>query len=68
MKPYVQTKIHNSCEQIITIQSNSTHDGVEVYFSESDGTHQTGILYLDDDEVIAFSKKLQEMIDWLKIK
>jgi hypothetical protein len=68
MKPYVQTKIHNSCEQIITIQCNSTDDGLEVYFSESDGTHQTGILYLDSDEVIAFSKKLQEMIEWLKIK
>lgn len=68
MKPWVKTEIHNNCEQIITIQPTPTFDGIELYFSEADNSHQTNPLYISKDEFPAVIKKMQEMMEYVTTK
>ena len=68
MKPWIKTEINNHCEQIITIQPTPGFDGIELYFSEDDKSHQTNALYINKEELPVIVKKLQEMMEYVMVK
>ena len=67
MKPWIRTTIDNHCEQVIGIQPTPEIDGcIEFYFEEADGTKNSGILYIDKDELPIIIQKMQEMMEYTK--
>ena len=53
-------------EQKISIQPTPEFDGIELSFSESDDTHDSGTLYLGEDELKALITTLQDMMNYVK--
>jgi hypothetical protein len=53
-------------EQDITIQPNETYNGVMLSFSECDGSHDSGVLYLNEFELEALITSLREMMNYVK--
>lgn len=65
MKNWITTEIFTQTEQKILIQPTPTFDGIELYTSELDGSHQSGALYINEEELPIIIEKLQEMMNYV---
>ena len=53
-------------EQKVKVQPSSGFSGIELSFSESDDTQDSGTLYLGEDELKALITTLQDMMNYVK--
>jgi len=53
-------------EQKIQVEPSEGFEGINLSFSESDGTHDSGTLYLGEDELKALITTLQDMMNYVK--
>lgn len=65
MKTFITTEIFTEAEQKILIQPSPGSDGIEIYFSELDGTHKSNSLYICKEELPIIVEKLQEMMNYV---
>lgn len=66
MKIYTATEISTQTDQDIKIQPAPGYDGIEIYFKESDDEKFKGEgLFLDEDTLKLFIKKIQEMMNYV---
>lgn len=65
-KTWVKTEIITHTEQLIGIQPTpEMEDCIEFFFSELDGSSNSGILYINKEELPVIIKKMQEMMNYL---
>lgn len=57
---YTRSEIFTDAEQKISIQPGVSEGEIELYFSEGDGTHEVGPLYMNKECVEVLYTKLCE--------
>ena len=64
MKNWIKMTITTEWEQNINIEPTPEFDGLNIWFSELDGTHKSPTLCISTGDLPIIIEKLQEMMDY----
>jgi hypothetical protein len=68
MKPWIKVEFNTEWEQSIFIQPTPENDGLEIRFSEIDGTHKSPLLSISKNDLPYLIDKMKEMMDYVTSK
>lgn len=68
MKPWVKVEFNTEWEQSIFIQPTSEKNGLEIWFSEMDGTHKSPLLSISKKDLPYLIDILKEVMDYVANK
>ena len=69
MKTWKRTLINNHCEQELLIQPTPQFDGIELSFNNiEEPSKDSGIFYINKDELKVIIEELQSMMNYVNLK